>query len=145
KVRKKAMAQQGKGEVPPPRTIPLGCLRVFSDGDERTIPVESEPARDFSVQPYHYAGEDGQTVHIGYRLSAGTWEGGDHMTRPVYLDERRLLFGTPNGFLQGVDLESGRATVVHDFNSVINGIHFHPEKRLLVVGCQDGTVTVFSA
>jgi hypothetical protein len=137
------LALRGEQEPALPRTARLGCLGIFSGQDRRFIDIASETERDFVHGPQWTQDEHGQDVVVGFRLSAGTGNG-DPVTKPVSIDDRRVVVGTPSGFLLCVDAESGRSEVVHDFRSRIKGIRFHRDQRRLLVGCEDGTFVVGS-
>jgi hypothetical protein len=142
--REAARAHQGCGAVPMPRTARLGCLGVFSDGGQEWLNLDSEIERDFTCELAQLQSDDGTLLHYGYRLAAGTWEGGDFMTRPVYLDERRVVVGTPNGFLLLVDRVTRETTVAHDLKVTINGLVYCPHQGVLLAGCENGTLTTFA-
>jgi hypothetical protein len=137
------LALRGEGEPELPRTARLGCLGLFSGQDRRFLDLISETERDFIHSPQWTPDEDGRMVVVGFRLAAGTGDGA-HLTKPVFVDDERLVVGTPSGLLLCLDAGSGRSEVVHDFCSPIRGIRFHRDQRLLLVGCADGTFVVGS-
>ncbi len=135
----------------PPRTTRLGSLVLFPSelrGAQRRIDFDSDFARDFDSEPYSIEDGTGQAVHVGYRLTSGdvrlTLAHGDFLTKPVYIDDHRCVFGTPSGLLLCVDTAAGHSEVVHDCHARINTLQFQPQQRLLFVGCEDGTLTVLS-
>ena len=141
----KAVDQSKFGELPMPRRARLGRLELFSDGPDQWIELHSEIERDFTCAPYHGEQHGGtEAVHIGYRVSAGVWGAGTYMTTPVSLNERQVVVGTPNGFVQLVDVVRGEATVVSDTESPINSLVFCPAASVLLAGCENGTLTAWS-
>jgi hypothetical protein len=137
------LARRGEGEPELPRTARLGCLGLFSGQDRRFLDIISETERDFMHSPQWTPDEDGRMVVVGFRLGARTGDGA-HLTKPVFVDDGRVVVGTPSGFLLCVDVENRRSEVIHDFGSPIRGIRFHRDQRLLLVGCADGTFVVGS-
>jgi hypothetical protein len=141
-----ALDQSRPCELPMPRTANLGRLGLFSEGPDQWIELHSEIERDFTCAPYHGAlPRSAQVVHIGYRLSAGVWGAGTYMTKPISRDDRHDVVGTPNGFVQVVDVVRGEATMEHDLKSPINSLVLSPEANVLLAGCEDGTLTIWSA
>jgi hypothetical protein len=128
-----------------PRSARLGCLCIFSEPDRRRwINLHSEVERDFSWSPYQAVDGTGSVVTVGYRLSAGRMGAGGFMTKPVYLDDRRVAVGTPSGLLLCCNTASGHSEMLYDFKSPINGLQFCRRDRLLLVGCEDGGLNLLS-
>jgi hypothetical protein len=111
---------------------------------QRRIDLHSEVARDFSWSPQQAMDAAGNVVTVGYRLSAGRIGAGGFVTKPVYLDDRRVAVGTPSGLLLCCDTADGQSELMHDFKSPINGLQFCQRDRLLLVGCEDGGLHVLS-
>ena len=142
---RRALLARPRAASSPPQTAPLGFLGLFADdpnAEPRRVDFASDFARDFSSEPYFTDDDAGRPVQVGYRYSAGdvrlTLAHGDFLTKPIYIDDRRVVLGTPSGFLLCVDTATGRSEVVHDFHARINSLQFHPAKRLLLAGCEDG-------
>jgi hypothetical protein len=128
-----------------PKAARLGCLCLCADpASQRRIDLHSEMERDFLWGPHHILDDTGKMVHAGYRLSAGLMVAGEYMTRPVCLDDEHVLVGTPSGILLHVDTSSGRSEQAHDFHSPIHGIEWGSEVKMLLVGCEDGTLSLLS-
>jgi hypothetical protein len=92
------------------------------------------------LYPDEMLGADGELVHIGYGYG---WDG-TSCTKPVYIDDHRLVVGTQSGFLLLVDVAKRESTIVHDLNTTIHDLLFCPEQQLLLAGGENGTLTVFS-
>ena len=147
--RRELLARPRQESPAPPRTAPLGFLSLLPEdtsAEPRRVDFDSDFARDFSSEPFNVTDDAGQPVHVGYRYSAGdvrlTLAHGDFLTKPVYIDDHRVALGTPSGILLCIDTATGQSEAVHDLHSRINALQFHPDKRLLLAGGEDGTVTV---
>jgi hypothetical protein len=147
RARERMLGLREELEPAAPRSARLGCLCIFSEPDRRRrIDLHSEVDRDFSWSPQQTVDAAGNLVTVGYRLAAGrigTGVGG-FMTRPVYLDDRRVALGTPSGRLLCCNIASGKPELMHDFQSPINGLQLCRRARLLLVGCEDGGLNVLS-
>ena len=150
--RRELLARPRSESPPPPRTAPLGFLSLLPEdasAEPRRADFSSDFARDFSSEPLNVTDDAGQSAHVGYRYTSGdvrlTLAHGDFLTKPVYIDDHRVVLGTPSGFLLRMDTANGQSEAVHDFHSRINTLQFHPETRLLLVGCENGTLTAFAA
>ncbi|MFO0892119.1 MAG: hypothetical protein U0790_23650 [Isosphaeraceae bacterium] len=129
------------GEQAPPATARLGMLGIFGPDEDRFVEVFSDVDRDFACSPHLGAGADpdGPLVPAGFTVGVDF-----HYCRPFYLAPGRVAVNTPGGLLLGVDTDSGRAEVLHDFHAPIVALDHHPATRRLLVGCEGGRLALLS-
>jgi hypothetical protein len=53
-----------------------------------------------------------------------------------------VVIGTPSGLQQIVDVLTGEASIEHDMGVPITCIQFCSQDNCLLVGCEDGSLTV---
>jgi hypothetical protein len=125
-----------------PRRTRLGALVLTSPNGSRFVDVESDTERDFACWKELAQRSDGLVQVTGYSIFV---EPVNYEPCLFYLDERTVAISSPKGYLLVVDTLSGRSELVHDFLSTVKSMVLHAEKRLLLAGCDDQSLSLLTA